>query len=120
MLIALNHFQDGDEKFEGMAVPAAAKKNMGIIAMKVVRPRETVKDIPADDLITSALSLKHVNCAILGTNSLDILKKNIALIKNFKPLDKKRMEELQVSLLPFYKHEGVAWMQPGYHDGAMA
>lgn len=120
MLIAMNHFQDGDEKFESKAVPAAAKKNMGIIAMKVVRPRESVKNIPADDLIRYALSLKHVCCAILGTDSLDILKKNIALIKNFKPLDKKRMEELQVSLSPFYQHRNVEWMQPGYHDGLWA
>lgn len=120
MIIAMNHYQNGDEKFEGKAVPAAAEKNMGIIAMKVIRPRETIKNIPAEDLIRYALSLKHICCAMIGTDSIDILKKNIALIKNFKPLDKKRMEELQVSLLPFYQHRNVDWMQPGYHDGLWA
>ena len=105
-------------KIEDFQVFLSYEKMDRLIGAEI--PRETVKNIPADDLIRYALSLKHVCCAILGTDSLEILKKNIALIKNFKPLDKKRMEELQVSLSPFYQHRDVEWMQPGYHDGLWA
>lgn len=117
MLIAMNHYGSGDEPFERMAIPTAADKGMGILVMKVVRPRESFKDVTAEELIRYALSLDQVDCAIVGTDSIEILMKNIALIKDFQPLDQKRMEELQVSLNPFFNHKDVEWMMPHYRDG---
>ena len=120
MLIALNHYQKGNEKFEEHAVPFAAQKGMGVLAMKVIRPREKNKNLKATDLIRYALSLKHVNAAVIGTDSLTVLKQNIELIKNFKPLSDPEMERLRVALAPFYRHEGLEWMHPAYEDGALA
>ncbi|UCH09443.1 MAG: aldo/keto reductase [Fidelibacterota bacterium] len=120
MLIALNHYREGAQIFETTAVPKAAKEGLGVLVMKVIRPRETVKDIAVEDLIRYALSLKHVHCAVIGMDSVDIMKKNIALIKDFKPLNKARMEEIKFTLEPFYNHEGVEWMQPHYRDGMWA
>jgi predicted aldo/keto reductase-like oxidoreductase len=120
MLIAMNHYREGAQFFERTAVPKASKAGLGVIVMKVIRPRETVKDIAAEDLIRYALTLDHVDCAVIGMDSIDIMKKNIALIKDFQPLDKARMEEIKFSLEPFFNHEGVEWMLPHYRDGVWA
>jgi aryl-alcohol dehydrogenase-like predicted oxidoreductase len=117
MLIALNHQQQGKQPFEEQPVPFAAKKGMGVLAMKVIRPRETVNGLSPDDLIKYALSLKGVTAAVIGTDGIDVLKKNIETIKSFKPFDQQKMNELHVALDPFYKSKALPWMQPGYFDG---
>lgn len=117
MLIALNHQQKGKEPFEENPVPFAAGKGMGVLAMKVIRPRETVKGLNPDDLIKYALSLKGVTAAVVGTDSIEVLQKNIATIRSFKPLGDERMKELRGALDPFYKSKTLPWMQPGYYDG---
>ena len=116
MLIAMNH-QRQEQRFEEQAVPAAGNKGMGVLAMKVVRPRETIKSLNPRELIHYALSLDHISAAVVGMDSLAILKDNIDLIHNFQPLSAPRMEEIRVKLTPFYGHEQLAWMKPGYEDG---
>ena len=105
MLVALNHYGHGDQKFEEKAVPQAAQKDMGVMVIKVIRPRETVSTVTPKELISYALSLKHVHVAMIGTDSLAVLKDNIALLKAFKPYDKAKMEELRVTLEPFYRNK---------------
>jgi predicted aldo/keto reductase-like oxidoreductase len=117
MLIAMNHQQKGAQKFEEQAVPAAAKKGMGVLVMKVIRPRETVKDLDPNELLNYALTLPHISAAVVGMDSIDIMKKNIENIKGFKPLPENRMKELNTALTPFYRHENLAWMSHGYYDG---
>lgn len=117
MLIALNHQQQGNQPFEEQPVPFAAGKGMGVLAMKVIRPRETVAGLSADDLVKYALSLKNVTAIVIGTDSEEVLNKNIEILKNFSPLSDERMKELHVALDPFYRSRKLPWMQPGYFDG---
>jgi aryl-alcohol dehydrogenase-like predicted oxidoreductase len=118
MMIALNHnVPEGIEKFEEYTVPFAANKGLGIIAMKVIRPRETIKGLDPHDLIKYALSLKQFSVVNIGTDNMDILKENLELLKNFQPLPESRMEEIRLALRPFWNHENLAWMKPGYKDG---
>ena len=116
MLIAMNHQRQG-QTFEQQAVPAAGSKGMGILAMKVIRPRETIKNLNPKELISYALSLENISAAVIGIDSLAVLKDNIDLIQNFQSLSAAKMEEIRVSLTPFYKHEKLVWMEPGYEDG---
>lgn len=44
-----------------------------------------------------------VTGAVIGTDSINIVHKNIGLIKNFEPLSNERMKELHVELDPFFK-----------------
>lgn len=117
MLIALNHQEKGKQPFEEQPVPFAADKGMGVLAMKVIRPRETVNGLSPDDLIRYALTLNGISAAVIGIDSIEVLQKNIETIKTFKPLSDEKMKELRASLDPFFKSEKLPWMQPGYFDG---
>jgi len=117
MLIALNHYPEMEGDAEKQAVPAAADKGMGILVMKVIRPIETVGGVNPEDLIRYALSLDHVNAATIGTDSLDVLKKNIELAKNFRKMNTAEMRAMTIALRPFYRGNRLEWMDPGYRDG---
>ena len=118
MLISMNH-QPKDQPMEEQAVPAAAENGLGVLAMKVIRPRETITDIDPLDLIRYALSLKHISAAVVGIDNIEVLKTNIELVRNFKPLSEPAMKRMRFTLAPYYRHENLAWMQPGYLDGKM-
>ncbi len=120
MMIALNHYVETTaQPFEEHAVPFAANKGMGVIAMKVIRPRETVEGLSAEMLVRYALSAKHFSLANIGTDSMEVLKANLALIKDFKPLDSQEMKDLQAALEPFFQDKNLPWMHPSYVDGQM-
>jgi len=117
MLVALNHYSDDGDDFEQKAVSAAAKKDMGVMVMKVIRPRETVTEIAVSDLIRYALSLKQAHGAVIGIDNMNVLKENIELLKTFKPFDSQKMDDLRASLSPFYRNKNLEWMHHGYKDG---
>ncbi len=117
MLCALNHYSPGQEDREGRAIPEAASRNMGILVMKVIRPRETVESVTPQELLRYALSLEHVTAAVVGTDSLDVLRQNIELVRDFKQLSPQEMEGIAGTLEPFFKGGQLAWMRPGYRDG---
>lgn len=121
MMIALDHHRRKQgEQFEGLAVPAAAKKNMGIVAMKVFRPREKVEDLDPKDLFRYALTLEHFACANVGTDSMEVLRANLNTVRNFKPLSPTQMKDLSARIEPFYRNKAMPWMQSGYVDGLIA
>ncbi len=126
MLIALNHFGGFDspvpppekrQQFEQQAVPAAARKGLGVVVMKVIRPRETVHNLNAAELIRYALSLTDVSGAVIGIESLELLEQNLETLRHFQPMTAAEMQRIRTSLSPFFRHEGLDWMDPGYQDG---
>lgn len=119
MMIALNHqVATGEEKFEELPVPFAADKGMGVVAMKVIRPRETVEGLAVSDLVKYALTLDHFNVVNIGYDNMEALKENLAILKEFKPFDAGKMDEMRIALGPFYRHENLPWMNSGYMDGS--
>lgn len=118
MLIAANHWNPKDpQPRQEMAIPAAKAMNMGVILMKVVRPRETITGLSAVDLVRYALSLKGPDVVVIGMDSVEVVESNLTILRNFKPMDPARMNELAQQLTPFYRHENLPWMQQGYCDG---
>ncbi len=120
MLIALNHYAERKGDMEQDAIPAAAQKKMGIMIIKAIRPRETVKTVTPDELVRYALSLPHVHAAVIGTDSVDVIKSNIEILKNFEPLAAEEMKKIRADLSPFFEHKNLPWMQPDYRDGGLA
>ena len=121
MLIAANHWNPANpQPRQKMAIPVAKEKNMGVILMKVVRPRETIAGLSAVDLVHYALSLKGPDVVVVGMDSEDVMNSNLSILRNFKPMNPERMKELAQDMAPFYNHENLPWMQPGYTDGYWA
>lgn len=120
MLCALNHYQKGEQAFESQAVPTAAKNKMGIMVMKVIRPRENVASLTPKQLVRYALSLPHAHGAIISMQNLGVMKANIETLKTFSPMTKSEMDNMAVALAPFYRSKTLEWMQPGYRDGVWA
>jgi aryl-alcohol dehydrogenase-like predicted oxidoreductase len=117
MMMALNHQSaDRTENFEGLPAPLAMEKGMGVVAMKVIRPRETVNGLGADELLRYALTLEDFHMANVGIDSMEVLNSNLELLRNFSPLGEKKMKELQLALQPFYRDRKLAWMNPAYRD----
>lgn len=120
MLIAMNQEGGYKHKRQELAIPAAKARGMGILLMKTVRPKETIPGIDPNLLIRYAMSVKGPDAVVIGMDSLEIVKANLDLLRNFKPLDDARMKELALQLTPFYNHQNLPWMQPGYCDGNWA
>jgi uncharacterized protein len=97
----LNGSQNGH--FEEVALPAAKRKNMGVIAMKVVGQDFLIGDAPAkahiDALLRYSLSLP-VSAAVVGMPTLAMLEHNIAVARNFIPMTAAEMEGLRHELAP--------------------
>ena len=117
MLIAMDQWAGNSEKRQGNAIPAAKEKGMGVMMMKVVRPRETVKTLQPPELIRYALSLKGPDGIVLGMDSLEVVKSNLEILRNFKPMNPEEMSQYAMQLTPFYHHAGLPWQKPGYSDG---
>jgi uncharacterized protein len=117
MLIALNHYEEHTGDMEKGAIPAAAAKGLGVMVIKVIRPREMIEGIVPEELIRYALTLEHVTSAVIGHDSLDVLKENIALLKEFKTMSAAEMEAMRARLGPFFSGDRLPWMEPGYRDG---
>jgi aryl-alcohol dehydrogenase-like predicted oxidoreductase len=120
MLIALNHYSERRGDFEGGAVPAASGRGLGVMIIKAVRPRETVEGLAPADLIRYALTLPLVHAAVVGTDSVEVVRKNAALLRDFRPLSPEEMSRLAVKLEPFHAGRNLPWMRTGYRDGEAA
>lgn len=122
MLMAMNHWNmaTNPQKRQELAIPAAKSQGMGVMLMKVIRPRETVKELDPKDLVRYALSLDGPSGIVLGMDSIDVVKSNLEILRNFKPMDEIKMKQMSMQLLPFYNHENLPWMKPGYNDGNWA
>jgi hypothetical protein len=117
MLIALNHYSERRGDFENGAIPAASARKMGVMIIKAVRPRETVVGLDPAELIRYGLTLPLVHVAVVGTDSVEVVRKNAALLRAFRPLSPDEMSRLAVKLEPFYAGAALPWMRPGYRDG---
>jgi predicted aldo/keto reductase-like oxidoreductase len=120
MLMAMNHYGGNKEQRQELVIPAAKAQGMGVMLMKVVRPRETMKELDPKDLIRYALSINGPDGIVVGMDSLDVVNSNLEILRNFKPMDETRMKEIARQLTPFYNHQNLPWMTPGYHDGKWA
>ena len=123
MMIAMNHADHlswgniQDANFEELAVPFAAQKNMGLIAMKVIRPRETVQGLTVDNLVRYALSYNEFATAVISMQTKNEVDENLSIIRNFEPLEAETMNELRATLEPFYQGKHLDWMHFRYVDG---
>lgn len=105
----------GEGGFEGLALPVAVRKGMGVIAMKVFGQDQLVGAVPIETMLTYTLSLP-VSLTSLGMPKVEFIERNVELARNFRPLsgaDRKRVTdsiatEQKVSMVEFFRHHADA------------
>jgi predicted aldo/keto reductase-like oxidoreductase len=118
MLFAMNHYTDVENQDrQGELIPAAKSLGMGIMVMKTVRPKETIKDLDPKELVRYALSLEGPSGIIVGMDSKKVVESNLSLLRNFKPMKSTEKQKYAMLLSPYFRHENLAWMKPEYRDG---
>jgi uncharacterized protein len=114
VLMALNAARH--RRFQELALPAATRRNMGVIAMKVAR--DLVGEGPGragvKDLLSHAWDLP-VATAIVGMESVAMLQDNLRLLREYTAWTA-RTSDLGARLAREVPPEQLGWMQPGYED----
>ncbi len=92
-----------NSRFEELALPAALRKNLGVIAMKVTGQDFLLGTEPGrtdvDSLLRYSLSLP-VTTAVVGMPKVEFIEHNIRMVRNFLPLVENEMERLRRALEP--------------------
>ena len=120
MLIALNHYEGDHGDFEKGAIPVAAAKGMGIMIIKAIRPREKAAEVTAEELLRYALSLDHVNAAVIGTDSVEVVRKNTEILRGFRKMSPEEMARVGTVIATAFRTREFPWMKADYRDGVLA
>ncbi len=114
--MALNASRNGH--FEELALPAANKKNLGVIAMKVTGQEFLLGTgggkAEMNSLLRYSMSLP-VTTAVVGMPRLEMLDHNAETARSFAPLSEQEMERLRQELTP--SREGLEHKLVGHLDG---
>jgi aryl-alcohol dehydrogenase-like predicted oxidoreductase len=85
-------------QFEELALPAAKKKNLGVILMKVTAQEKLVGQgagkADIESLLRYALSLP-ISTAVLGMPKREFIDQNLAIVKSFQPMKSDEMDKLR-------------------------
>jgi aryl-alcohol dehydrogenase-like predicted oxidoreductase len=89
--------------FEDIVLPFAKEKNMGILAMKIAGQEHIVGSEKGKasirDLLYYDMSLPVATC-VLGMPTVEMMRENIQLARDFKPLSDTEMESLREQVKP--------------------
>ena len=114
--MALN--ASGNGRFEALALPAAGKKNLGVIAMKVTGQEFLLGNANGksdiDSLVRYSMSLP-VTTAVVGMPQIAMLEHNVEMARTFKPFSPADMERMRQAIAP--SREGLEKNLVGHHDG---
>ena len=114
--MALNASRNG--RFEELALPAANKKNLGVIAMKITGQEFLLGDgsgkADINSLLRYSMSLP-VTTAVVGMPHLEMLEHNVEIARNFSAYSEPEMDRLRRDLAP--AREGLEHNLVGHLDG---
>lgn len=114
--MALNASRNG--RFEELALPAANKKNLGVIAMKVTGQEFLLGSgtgkTDINSLVRYSMSLP-VTTAVVGMPHLEMLEHNVEIARSFTPFSEQEMERMRKDLTP--SREGLEHNLVGHLDG---
>lgn len=116
VLVAMNATNYGG--FADAILPVARKKNVGAIAMKLMR--DLVGEVATpEELLEYAWTQPGVASATVGHWGLEKLEENLRIARNYREdsplvLDRK---ELEHRLAPYAGPHALCWARKGYRDG---
>jgi aryl-alcohol dehydrogenase-like predicted oxidoreductase len=117
-LVAMNATKYGG--FAETILPAARKKNMGVIAMKLMRDIVGEAATPKE-LLEYAWTQEGVASATVGHWGIETLQENIRIAEAYgkTPVAQVDREELENRLAYLAGPHALCWARPGYRDGAV-
>ena len=115
-ILAMNPTQYGD--FAEIALPVAREKNIGVLAMKVMRDL-VGEQATARELLHYALSFDGVATALVGHFGEQTLEENVLLVKEIadSPLAAAGRHRLERRLAHCGGPHHLCWAHPDYYDG---
>jgi predicted aldo/keto reductase-like oxidoreductase len=87
----------GSSGFEGLALPVATRKHMGVIAMKVFGQEQLIGAASVESLLTYALSLP-ISLASVGMPRLEHIEHNAVFARSFVAMPARERQRLQESI----------------------
>ncbi len=87
----------GPASFERLALPVAARKHMGVIAMKVFGQEQLIGAAAPEKLIAYALSLP-VSLISVGMPRIELIERNASLAGAFSPMTRRERNRLVESI----------------------
>ncbi len=111
ILMALNAADRHNKSFIDNLLPFAVQKNLGIIGMKIPARGRIFRP---GGITTMKQAMEYVltlpvSTIIVGISTIQELEENIRIAKNFKPLSKEEMEQLEELTKPYY--DDAAWFK---------
>ena len=94
----INAFDPGWRSFELQVLPAAVEKGMAVFGMKSMGGSgEPIVNgaLTPTEALSYAMSVPGIATTISGMDSMEVLDQNLAILANFKPLDKAQMDALR-------------------------
>jgi uncharacterized protein len=114
VLMAMNPTLYGD--YATVALPAAKEKQMGILAMKVMRDVVGVA-ATAEELIQYALDRDSVSAAVIGHYGIQTLEENAKIVSRYTPsLVNDRYADLELRVRALAGPHALSWARSGYVD----
>ncbi len=117
-LVTMNATKYGG--FAEIILPAARKKNMGVVAMKLMRDIVGEAATPKE-LLEYAWTQEGVASATIGHWGIETLQENIRIAQEYveTPVAQLDREELENRLASYAGPHALCWARPGYRDGAV-
>jgi len=117
-LLALNPTRY--RNFGEIAIPVAREKNVGVIAIKVIRGL-VGKDATAKELLEYAWSEGQVSSALIGHFGEDKLEENVKLAVNYghSVQASRDFGELESRLAAYAGPNALCWARPHYRDAGI-
>ena len=118
-ILAMNATQYGD--FAKVALPAARAKNVGIVAMKLMRGI-VGKTATASEAFYYAWTQPGVASAVVGHVGMSPLEENMRIALAYSPEKAEAFDRrgLEARLRDFAGPHALCWARPDYRDGAYA
>lgn len=117
-LLAINATKYGG--FLPIALPAARERNVGVLAMKVMRDVVGQEATPAE-LLAYALGQEGVTSACIGHFGIAALEENARILKSLPAVGKAHIDfqEIETRLAHLATPHHLRWARPDYYDGKM-
>lgn len=117
-ILAMNPTSYGD--FTKIALPVAIEKNIGVVAMKVMRDL-VGKEATATELLAYAWTQPGVATAVVGHYGLQTLEENVGILREYREgkTASNSRNELENRLAHLAGPHALCWARPDYYDGMM-